>query len=84
MVIGRSERAVFQYVLDQVWKNLQGWREKVLSRVGREVLIKAIIQAAPMCALQCFRFQIPFVRTLRGFVGTYGGVRTGIKGVWLW
>jgi len=56
--IGRSKKAVFHNVRDRVWKKLKGWKEKFLSRAGKEVLIKAVIQAIPMYAMQCF--EIPF------------------------
>jgi len=52
--IGRSKKIVFQNVHDRVWKKLKGWKESLLSRAGKEVLIKAVIQATPMYAMQCF------------------------------
>ena len=37
---------------------MQGWENKLLSQVGREVLIKAVIQAIPTFSMGCFK--IPF------------------------
>jgi len=45
---------VFQGVQDRVWKKLKGWKEKLLSRAGKEILLKAVIQAIPTYAMQCF------------------------------
>jgi len=71
--IGRSKKAVFHNVRDRVWKKLKGWKEKLLSRAGKEVLIKAVIQAIPMYAMQCFEIPLPYVRIWRGCVRISGG-----------
>lgn len=36
--IGRSKKVTFQFVEDRMWKNFNGWKDKVLSQVEKEVL----------------------------------------------
>lgn len=36
-------------------RNLQGWREKVLSQAGREILFKAVAQAIPTYSMSYFK-----------------------------
>jgi len=45
---------MFSYLKERVWKRIQGWQEKLLSRAGKETLIKAVAQAIPTFAMSCF------------------------------
>jgi len=52
--VGSSRTKIFEYLKDRVWKRIQGWKEKFLSWAGKEILIKAIAQAIPTFAMECF------------------------------
>ena len=41
-LIGRTKYLSFSNLKDRVWKKLQGGKGKMLSRAGKEVLIKAV------------------------------------------
>jgi hypothetical protein len=53
-LIGKSKSAAFQNIKDRVWKRLQDWKLKFLSQAGKEVLLKAVIQAIPMYSMSVF------------------------------
>jgi hypothetical protein len=52
--VGKSRSRTFAYLKDKIWKIIQGWKEKMLSKVGKEILIKACAQAIPIFAMTCF------------------------------
>ncbi|XP_071929649.1 uncharacterized protein [Coffea arabica] len=41
MIIGRSKKHVFKYIREKVNSRINGWKEKLLSQAGKEVLLKA-------------------------------------------
>ena len=52
--VGNDRAKTFAYLKDRIWQRIQGWKEKMLSRVGKEILIKAVAQAIPTFAMGCF------------------------------
>lgn len=46
-IIGKSMKVIFACLKERIWKNLQGWKEKLLSRPRKEISIKAVAQAIP-------------------------------------
>lgn len=52
--VGVSRSATFKYLKDRIFHKIQGWKEKMLSRAGKEILIKAVAQAIPTFAMGCF------------------------------
>jgi hypothetical protein len=46
-MIGRNKKALFGYLKDRMWKKIQNWSGKHLSKAGREVLVKSVAQAIP-------------------------------------
>jgi hypothetical protein len=44
----------FAYLKDKIWRRIQGWKERMLSKMGKDILIKAIAQAIPTFAMSYF------------------------------
>ena len=47
MVGGKSKVDTFKDLQERITKRVTGWKEKTISKVGREVLIKTVAQAIP-------------------------------------
>ena len=52
---GRNKRNSFNDIKEKVGKKLAGWKEKMLSKAGKEVLIKAVAQAIPTYTMSYFK-----------------------------
>ncbi|GAU10142.1 hypothetical protein TSUD_420060, partial [Trifolium subterraneum] len=46
-LIGRSKKSTFNFIKDRIWKKINSWSSKCLSKAGREVLIKSVLQSIP-------------------------------------
>jgi hypothetical protein len=54
-LVGKSRTKAFKGIKDRIWKQLQDWKIKFLSQAGKEILIKAVIQAIPTYSIGVFR-----------------------------
>jgi ribosomal protein L34 len=43
-VIGRAKKAAFADIVGRVQARLEGWKERMFSQAGREILIKVVIR----------------------------------------
>ena len=53
--IGRSKTQVFSVLKERIGQKLAGWKGKLLSMGGKEILIKAVTQAIPTYTMSCFQ-----------------------------
>ncbi|CAI8601941.1 unnamed protein product [Vicia faba] len=44
-MIGTSKKATFSFVKDRVWKRINSWSGRSLSKAGKEVMIKSVLQS---------------------------------------
>ena len=51
-----SKKQIFQFVEERMWKKFKGWKEKALSKVGREILIKSVVQAIPIIGFKIEKY----------------------------
>ncbi|XP_074313686.1 uncharacterized protein LOC141648876 [Silene latifolia] len=70
-VIGHSKQVLNKVVRDKLNSKMQGWRGKLFSRAGREILIKAVAQSIPTYAMSVFKLPANFCDELRSIVSRF-------------
>jgi hypothetical protein len=53
-LIGKSKVQAFKIIKDRVGQKLTNWKVKFLSKAGKEVLLKAVVQAIPSYSMSVF------------------------------
>lgn len=70
-IVSRWKYKSFRWIKDKVWQKIQGWKNKLLSQDGREILIKAVIQALPIYITNVYRLQQVLCRELLALMSRY-------------
>ncbi|KAL0302708.1 UNVERIFIED_CONTAM: hypothetical protein Scaly_3023600 [Sesamum calycinum] len=82
--VARSKKDLFATFRDRVWQPISGWNAKLLSQVGKDVIIKSIIQAIPSYAMGCFRLPTTLLSELHGMVARFWWGNRGSRKIhWL-
>uniref|UniRef100_A0A2N9I391 Reverse transcriptase domain-containing protein n=1 Tax=Fagus sylvatica TaxID=28930 RepID=A0A2N9I391_FAGSY len=71
-LIGRNRAASFTQIKERFWRKLKGWKEKILSQAGREILIKAVAQAIPTYAMSYFKLLARLCKELEAMIRRSG------------
>ena len=69
--IGKSKKRMFEYIKQKVWARIQGWQEKLLSKAGKEIMIKVVAQAIPTYAMACFDLTQGLCQEISSIIGRY-------------
>ncbi|KAK4278800.1 hypothetical protein QN277_016598 [Acacia crassicarpa] len=68
---GKSKTQALAYIRERVATKIQGWNHSLLSFSGREVMIKAVIQAIPIYPMNCFRFPIKTCKEINSLIANF-------------
>ncbi|XP_031101874.1 uncharacterized protein LOC116005777 [Ipomoea triloba] len=52
--VGRNKRRVFAYIEDKIRQRIGSWNKKLLSRAGKEILLKSVAQSMPTFLMSVF------------------------------
>ena len=84
-LVGKSKRNTFAQLKQRVANKVSGWKEKLLSSAGKEVLIKPVAQAVPSYTMSCFKLPNKLCDELTSLVRQFwwGQVRDEKKLAWM-
>lgn len=84
-LVGRNKRNTFNEIKEKLRKKLAGWKEKMLSKAGKEVLIKAVAQAIPTYTMSYFKLPDALCEELTSMIWNFWwGQKTNEKRIaWL-
>ena len=71
LVLAGGKVEIFRYIRDKVWKCLQGWNQKLLSRVGKEILLKTVAQAMPNFAMNVYLLPLELCRDIEKMMNLF-------------
>lgn len=71
VVWGRSKKATLQSLHNRIASKLKGWKQKLLSHAGREVLIKSVISSIPAYFMSCFKLPKSWCEEINAMVARF-------------
>lgn len=76
---GRSKVTGLTWIKERVLAKMEGWKGSLLNQAGKEVLIKAVIQAIPSYAMAMVRFPKTFCASLCSAVARFWWRSNGLE-----
>jgi hypothetical protein len=84
-MVGRSKRATFAYIKDRIWRKINSWRSRPLSKAGKEVMIKSVLQAIPAYVMSIYLLPDSLINEIERMINAFwwggGNNNKGIR--WL-
>ncbi|XP_015941361.1 uncharacterized protein LOC107466866 [Arachis duranensis] len=74
---GRSKNRALEWIKEKILDKMQGWKEKLLNQAGKEILIKAVIQAIPAFAMNIIKFPKSFCREIEAAIARFWWANNG-------
>ncbi|XP_037491748.1 uncharacterized protein LOC119369495 [Jatropha curcas] len=69
--VGINKKEVFAFLKDRVWKKLNSWKRRCLSKAGKEVMLKTVLQALPNYVMNLFVLPKTFCHELQRMLSNF-------------
>ncbi|CAH9057532.1 unnamed protein product [Cuscuta epithymum] len=71
-LVGRKKE-ILSYIKERVLKRIQSWNNRYLSKAGREILLKTVIQAIPTYVMNVFLLPDNLISEIKRLMNGYWG-----------
>jgi len=71
VLFGRSRMSSFNSIKGRIWTKLNGWKEKLLTHAGKEILLKTVIQAIPIYTMSVFRLPKTLIKEINALMSKF-------------
>ena len=71
MVVSRTKYQIFGFIIDNIKRRLESWKNKLLSSVGKEVMLKEVTMAMPTYVMSCFKLPRKLYKDLSSAMANY-------------
>ncbi|XP_058772225.1 uncharacterized protein LOC131646083 [Vicia villosa] len=82
-LIGRSKKGKFSFIKDRIWKMINSWKGRSLSKVGKDVMIKSVLQSIPSYITSVYIIPNGVVKDIEKMLNSFwwggGGNNKGIR-----
>ncbi|XP_030502725.2 uncharacterized protein LOC115717895 [Cannabis sativa] len=70
-IVGRNKNAVLGFLKEKMRKRINSWEGKFLSRAGKEILIKSVVQSLPSYAMNVFLLPVGTCKELEKMMASF-------------
>lgn len=63
-IMGRNKNVVLGFLKEKIHKRVTRWDGKIISKAGKEILLKTVIQALPTYAMNVFLLPLSMCREI--------------------
>ncbi|CAN1752592.1 LINE-1 retrotransposable element ORF2 protein [Linum perenne] len=81
--VGRRKKDTFMFIKERIWERIQKWKGRMLSKGGKEVLVKSVLQAIPIFSMNVFMLPITLVIEIERLINSFwwGDNTNGERGI---
>ena len=69
--IARAVSSSFKFLPDRVWKSVNNWSDRPISRAGKEALLKSVSQAVSTYVMSCFQVPMGICDKMKSIIANY-------------